>query len=394
MIVVIPAYEPDLKLLGVVKDFQEQAPSFPIVIVNDGSSTKCDSLFTEAEAIPNVTVLRHPQNRGKGAALKTAYAYIAEHYPAVEGILTVDADGQHLIGDSLRVVEAWKAHPDMLITGGRQFKGEVPLRSRFGNGITRGVFHLTTGKRLYDTQTGLRAFSVGRVPEMLALHGDRYEYEIHQLLYCCTASTGVFEVPIETVYLENNQSSHFDTLRDSVKIYKVIFKFLGPTFLRFLTSSVMSFVIDFLAFCLVFYGVIALLAGWDTAAKMFSFSREVKGWDSSLTALHPYIFYGDGTLLRVISLVVARICSSLFNFTMNKTFVFQMRSSGQRHLWKYAIVVVFVLCLNALFIELLAMTGLPAWLCNILAQVICYPLSFGLQRVFVFKKGKDSVSNG
>ena len=392
MIVVIPAYEPDCKMLGVIRDFHEKAPSFPLVIVDDGSSEPCQKLFAEAEADPGVTVLHHEKNRGKGAALKTAFAYIAEHYPKDEGILTVDADGQHLIHDALRVVEAWEKNPDMLVTGGRQFKGAVPLRSRLGNGITRGVFHLTTGKRLYDTQTGLRAFSVGRVPEMLALHGDRYEYEIHQLLYCCTASTGVYEVPIETVYLENNQSSHFDTLRDSAKIYKVIFKFLKPMFLRFITSSLMSFVIDFLVFCLAFYGTIVLFAGWDTAASMFSFSREVGNWDSSLTALHPYIFYGDGSLLRDISLVIARICSSLFNFTLNKSFVFQMRSSKHGHLWKYAIVVVMVLCLNAVFIELLTMTGLPAWACYILAQLICYPLSFALQRVFVFKKGKDSVN--
>ena len=225
MIVVIPAYEPDEQLLGVVNGFRSRVAQYPIVVVDDGSKAECKPIFDALEQTEGVTVLHHPQNRGKGAALNTAFAYIGENYPASEGILTVDADGQHLLHDCLKVCAAFATHSDLLITGSRRFKGKVPLRSRLGNGVTRGVFHLTTGKRVYDTQTGLRAFSVSRVPEMLALKGDRYEYEIHQLLHCCTKSTGVYEVPIETVYLNENTSSHFDTLRDSVKIYKVIHVF-------------------------------------------------------------------------------------------------------------------------------------------------------------------------
>ena len=389
MIVVIPAYEPDEQLLGVVNGFRSRVAQYPIVVVDDGSKAECKPIFDALEQTEGVTVLHHPQNRGKGAALKTAFAYIGENYPASEGILTVDADGQHLLHDCLKVCAAFATHSDLLITGSRRFKGKVPLRSRLGNGVTRGVFHLTTGKRVYDTQTGLRAFSVSRVPEMLALKGDRYEYEIHQLLHCCTKSTGVYEVPIETVYLNENTSSHFDTLRDSVKIYKVILKFLGPTFLKFMSTSFASFLIDFLSFCLIFYGAVAIFAGPETAVSMFSFNRSVdETWASVLLAANPIVFVGGGSVLRIVSLVLARVVSGFCNYLLNRRFVFE-GVRKDRNFVKYALVAGTVLLLNWGFIELFTRIGVPVWLANILAQTICYPLSFLMQRIFVFKKRKE-----
>ena len=385
MIVVIPAYEPDEKLLGVLRDFTEHT-DFPIVVVNDGSSEACRSVFEAVETFPRVTLLSHEKNRGKGAALKTAYAYIAEHSPADEGVLTVDADGQHLLNDCLKVCEAYAAHPDVLITGSRRFKGKVPLRSRFGNSITRGVFQLTTGKRVYDTQTGLRAFSASRIPEMVALQGDRYEYEIHQLLSCCTRGSGVYEVPIETVYIDDNSSSHFDTLHDSAKIYKVIFKFLGPTFLKFMSTSFVSFLIDFLSFCLIFYGTVAAFGGFGIAKEMFSFDRSVTSkWAETLLAINPVVFVGGGAVLRMVSLVLARVISGICNYLLNRRFVFD-GVRKDRNLLRYAVVAITVLLMNWLLIELFTHLGVPAWLANILAQLICYPLSFLLQRSFVFRR--------
>jgi len=389
MIVVIPAYEPDEKLLGVLKEFTEQA-AFPIVVVNDGSSEACRPVFDAVKAFPRVTLLEHEKNRGKGAAMKTAFAYIKDNFPAEEGVLTVDADGQHLLKDCLNVCKAFAEHPDLLVTGSRRFHGKVPIRSRIGNSITRGVFHLTTGSRVYDTQTGLRAFSVSRIPEMLDLHGDRYEYEIHQLLHCSSKGSGVLEVPIETVYIDDNSSSHFDTLRDSVKIYKVIFKFLGPTFLKFMSTSLLSFLVDFLSFCLIFYGVVAAFGGFSVAKEMFSFRREVtEKWSETLLALNPIVFIGGGSILRMVSLVLARVISGICNYLLNRRFVFD-GSKKDRNILKYALCAVSVLLLNWLFIELFTHLGVPAWLANILAQLICYPVSFALQRIFVFRSRKQA----
>ncbi len=387
MIVVVPAYQPDEKLLGVVSDFNQAAPTFSIVIVDDGSRKECEPIFSELEQKDNVTVLHHSQNKGKGAALKTAFQYISERFPDSDGIITVDADGQHLISDALEVCKALHAHPDMLITGSRRFTGKVPFRSRLGNAITRTVFHLTTGKKLYDTQTGLRAFAANRIPEMISLQGDRYEYEINQLLYCCTKSTGVFEVPIETIYINENKSSHFNTIRDSAKIYRVIFRYLGPTFLKFISSSLLSFLIDLVGFCIVFYGIVALFAGWDTAKSLFSFLRDAPVEQlRALESINPIVFASAGSYLRIFSLVIARIVSALANYLMNKRFVFRSGSTFARGcLPRYALAAITVLALNAFFLELFTRFGVPAWLANIFAQLICYPVSYFSQRVFVFR---------
>lgn len=158
MIVVVPAYQPDEKLVKLVSGFLSET-DYRIVIVNDGSSDDRMQFFSQSEAMgERVTVLHHDVNRGKGRAMKTAFEWVKAQCIADDGVVTVDADGQHLIKDVVRVCEAWREHRDALVLGSRAFKGNVPLRSRFGNSVTRAVFAVSTGVRVYDTQTGLRAF--------------------------------------------------------------------------------------------------------------------------------------------------------------------------------------------------------------------------------------------
>ena len=225
---------------------------------------------------------------------------------------------------------------------------------------------------------------------MIALNGDRYEYEIHQLLYCCTKSTGVYEVPIETVYINDNSSSHFDTFKDSARIYKVIFRFLGPTFLKFMSTSFLSFLIDFFCFCLFFYGTVTVFGGFGIAKEMFSLDRSVTSkWAETLLALNPVVFVGGGSVLRMVSLVLARIVSGFCNYLLNRRFVFNAKKV--RRFWRYVLVAATVLLLNWLLIELFTRLGVPAWLANILAQLICYPLSYTFQRAIVFRKKKTET---
>ena len=234
MIVVIPAYQPDEKLLKTVAELRQKT-AYTLIVVDDGSSPDRQPIFDKLEH--DVTVLHHEVNRGKGAAMKTAFAYIQEHFPGDEGIVTVDADGQHLVPDIVRVSEDWAAHPDALVLGSRRFTGNVPFKSRAGNAITRQVFRASTGVKVFDTQTGLRAFAVSRVPMMLEMHGDRYEYEINVLLYATRHRVPIREVPIETVYIEENASSHCHPVRDAWRIYKMI--------LMFAASSLVAAVVDY-----------------------------------------------------------------------------------------------------------------------------------------------------
>ena len=338
MIVVIPAYEPDEKLLRVVAELKRDT-DYAIVVVNDGSSEAAEPVFA---ALPEgVTLLRHAQNRGKGRALKTAYEYIAAHFPQSEGIVTVDADGQHLPADVVRVSEDWEAHPEALVLGSRRFTGTVPWRSRAGNAITRVVFRLSTGVSVYDTQTGLRAFAVSRIPMMLEMRGERYEYEINILLYATRQHMPIREVTIETVYIADNASSHFHPMRDSWRIYKMI--------LLFAASSLLAAAVDYVL-------VLSLSA---------LFAKQAQG--------------------LLWSVVLARVISSFLNYMLNRKLVFE--DCSRRSVFRYYLVAAGIMAANYGLLSLISGV-MPLALAKLLVELALYPLSFYLQRRFVCARGE------
>ena len=217
---VIPAYEPDYNLIKLIEKIHHRS-NFYIIVIDDGSSSECQDIFARAEDF--ATVLHHQGNQGKGQALKTAFEYIQSlNKPGT--VVTADADGQHRIWDIFRSLTKSNENPNTLVLGVRAFTGKVPLRSRFGNSLTRILFKLQTGVAVSDTQTGLRAFSTDLIPFMLKIEGQRYEYEMNMLLEASQAYP-ILEVPIETVYINDNQASHFRPIRDGLMIYKNILKF-------------------------------------------------------------------------------------------------------------------------------------------------------------------------
>jgi glycosyltransferase involved in cell wall biosynthesis len=220
-VALIPAFKPDRLLLDLVGDLR--AGGFcSIIVVDDGSPPESAPVFEELTAIPGCHLLRHEVNRGKGMAIKTGLAFFLERYPDAEGIITVDADGQHRAKDAVLVAESFLADSNALVIGSRKFARKSPWRSRFGNQMTRQVFRWVAGVRLADTQSGLRCFSRTVAPRLLALAGERYEYEMNVLAACPKLSVPLREVEIETVYFEGNRSSHFNPVIDSVKIYSLL----------------------------------------------------------------------------------------------------------------------------------------------------------------------------
>ena len=220
-IVLIPAYCPDDKLIALVQTLHEM--DFTIVVVNDGSNADHTPVFNAVSAW--AAVLSHETNKGKGSALKTGLEFIKSTFTVPYIVVTADADGQHLPEDILRVCEKAQENPGSLILGSRMIGKGAPLRSRLGNALTRFVFALSTGYRIYDTQTGLRAFSNGLTDYLLSVEGERYEYEMNVLLDATKEKIEIIEVPIETIYIENNKGSHYKVFRDSYMIYKQIFNF-------------------------------------------------------------------------------------------------------------------------------------------------------------------------
>ena len=360
MFVLIPAYCPDEKLLSVVSELTAQN-DYSIVVVDDGSESEYAGVFDalcSEEFRDNVTILRHAENRGKGAALKTGLEYIKSAAVGNEGIITVDADGQHLPDDVRRTAAAWRASPSALIIGSRRFTGTIPVRSHIGNAITRSVFAITTGVRVYDTQSGLRAFSAEYIDDMLGIKGDRYDYEINQLLFATKHNIPIIEEPIETVYDEGNRSSHFKVFKDSWLIYRTI--------LVFMLSSFSCFVIDY-----------TLLLVLDAVFRALPSAYP----GASGKTLLPV--FGKGLDTHLLALIIARAVSSFCNYLLNRKVVFKAKSSAS--IVRFYMVIIFLLLANYGLLALVSTgNGMPLWIAQLVVQAVLYPLSFVLQRKFVF----------
>ena len=331
-IILIPAYQPEEVLIGLVKQLKEE--KFYIIVVNDGSGTEYEEIFRKTSEYADV--LEYGQNKGKGEALKTGLSYIRERFEEPYVVVTADADGQHRPEDIIKVSEEAKKSPYSLVLGSRHFEGKVPLRSNFGNTMTRLVYRLFTGVSVHDTQTGLRGFSHRLIRNMLEIPGSRYEYEMNVLMDFAREKIEIKEIPIETIYLGKNETSHFHVLRDSYRIYKEILKFSCASFI--------SFLLDYLLFCLA----------------------------SALT----------GTL--VFSNIFARVLSATFNFKVNQKLVFHAKGNEMKEAVKYAELAVFILICNTLILKGLAMTGLNIYLGKIITETVLF--FFVIQHSFVFRK--------
>lgn len=217
-VVIIPAYNPAEHFNKLVDSLKND---FSLLVINDGSDYRCAPCFDHARKA-GATVLVHEQNKGKGAALKTAIQYLKDKGGDWIAV-TADADGQHLPKDIKAVAELAQKSPEAMVLGVRNFKG-MPFRSRFGNTITRGCFHLATKMKISDTQTGLRGFSHLAADRLLTAEGNRYEYEMNVLLNLKAWKMPCIETVIETVYLDNNSASHFHPVRDSLVVFGQVIK--------------------------------------------------------------------------------------------------------------------------------------------------------------------------
>ena len=319
------------------------------MIVDDGSRAENKSHFRRAEQYPSVTVLTHEVNRGKGAALKTAFSWMIEHRSECDGAVTIDGDGQHLLKDIIRCAEAM-TDENVIVMGCRDFSGDnVPSRSRMGNRITSAVFRLLCGIRLSDTQTGLRALPAALFPRLITVRGDRFEYETNMLLEMTRRGVKLLEVPIDTVYEDGNSESHFRPFQDSIRIYKFI--------LLYALSSLIGALADLLVF--------------------YIFRRVLEGHMS------------DGSAV-LLSTIIARAVSSFLNFNLNKKVVFHGDSGFGKTLLRYYCLAVPQMLVSAGLVALLsrlASTGASILTTGIkfCVDVLLFFISFRIQQRWVFK---------
>lgn len=339
--VLIPSYQPGLSLSLLVQKLKKTGFTH-IIVVDDGSGEAYRKYFTFCEA-NGAIIVRHEKNMGKGAALKTGIRAAAEYFPNDTGIVTADGDGQHLTKDILRVSEELSENPGSLVLGVRDFSGRnVPWRSRFGNRFTSFFFRITNGVRLSDTQTGLRGFSSTLYDTLLSIEGDRYEYEMHMLEEL--ADTAPFlEVPIETVYEDNNAGSHFRPVRDSMRVY-------GKP-LRFAASSLLSSVLDILLFWLLLMVLPFPHAMAITAAT-----------------------------------IAARLFSGVANFLINHYFCFKSSMSLSSTGPRYLILFITQMLLSAGFVTLLSTILTNTVIAKMIVDTLLFFASYQAQKHWVFRK--------
>ena len=220
---VIPSLNPDARLINLVSDLISNNFN-KIIIVDDGSEDKI--IFNKLKEHKEVIVLTHDVNKGKGAALKTAFSYYKDKLlKDYKGLVCLDSDGQHLVSDAINVGKIM-VKENKYTLGTRLFNTkETPLRNKTGNRITSRVFKRLYGVYLKDTQTGLRAIPNRLIDFMLNVSGDHFEYEMNVLIDLVKNGEKIIEEDIKTVYLENsNKKSNFKVIKDSYKIYKNMFK--------------------------------------------------------------------------------------------------------------------------------------------------------------------------
>ncbi len=350
--IVIPSLSPDDKLLSLLKDLR--AAGFEhILLVNDGSEPAYDRYFHAARDEFSCTVLTHAVNQGKGRALKTAFNHLLAHCPHCRGAVTVDADGQHLVRDIQKVAQETLEHPETLVLGCRDFSPAnegIPPRSRFGNVTTSRVLRLLCGITLSDTQTGLRGFSPATMRAFMKTNGERFEYEMNMILDAKEHGFALREVPIETVYIEENRTSHFNPLKDSLRIYSV--------FAKFILASFSSFLVDI--------GLYALFCWLISKALLPAMAMEN---------------------VIVIATIAARVLSSLFNFFVNRKGVFKDNSSAGGSMARYAVLCVIQMLLSAFgtrYLYMLINDGRT--ILKIVVDTVLFLVSFRIQRGWVFKK--------
>lgn len=351
MIILIPAFQPDRRLVTLVEELRDADPSLTVLLVDDGSGPDFAPLFSEARE-RGAELMGTPANHGKGHALKLGFRHVLAHHRG-EDVVCADSDGQHRVADILRVAERVRAETASrggaaaIVLGGRRFVGDVPRRSRFGNAVSRHLFSATTGGDVHDTQTGLRGYPAELLGWLLEVPGERFEYELTTLVRAQAAGHRIVEVPIDTVYLDENASSHFRPIVDSVRVMLPV--------AAFALVGLLSFAID-----------VAALQMLD-----------------ALT----------GSLL--VAVVGARALSATVNFLLNRRLVFRAGTAGglRRQALRYGALALVLLGSNYLLI--LALTGLGVGLlpAKIVAEVTLFAVSYAVQRgvVFAGRRGRAAT---
>ena len=351
VLIIIAALSPKEKFMKYVNALIKN--SFKdILIVNDGSTKEHDKIFEKLKLMKECTVITHDKNEGKGKAIKDGLKYFLQlnNIEEFSGVITVDCDGQHLIKDIKNIAQNMNNNQNELILGVRDFsKDNVPSKSSFGNKLTTKVLKVLYGKKISDTQTGLRGIPTKLVEQLINLPGNRYEYETNMLIECILKKINIIEIPIETVYIDNNSNTHFKPVLDSISIYLRILN----SFLKYSAVSIISFIIDIVLFKVFFN----LLKGVINNSAI------------------------------AVSTILARIISSLINFILNKKISFKSNKKISNTIIKYYALCIIQMLISGILVSIIYnLLGVSEVIIKILVDTILFFINYRVQRLWIFNE--------
>ena len=300
-VVLIPAYEPDGELIRLTNGLI--AEGFSVLVVDDGSGDKYRSIFNTIKPIATVVTLE--KNSGKGAAIKAGMRYIKENIPQCENFITCDADGQHKIEDVIRVRERLLRGDNFVLTVRQRNKStKMPLRSKVGNNLSRFVYALLANRYLSDNQSGLRGFKTSNLDWLIQVEKNNYDYEMNVLYYAAKMGLKISTMPIDSIYIGNNESSHFNPIADTYKIYKSLFSLARGTLFAFIASEIMvlvvSLVFGYEYFMFTLPGVGAISYFICILLNKYIFFKNIPRYDYWSTLVFTVISYFIYTLMCLL----------------------------------------------------------------------------------------------
>ena len=216
VLVMIPAFNAAPSIGRIVAECRRHSES--VIVVDDGSKDGTGEIARQAGAV----VLRHDVNRGKGAALKTGFAYAIAN--GFDGVVTIDADGQHLPSEIPKILAARSGSGADLIIGGRSHLFEHMLpRRRMANRFSAWSIANAAGTAVTDSQSGFRFYST-KLLRSISLNSDGFDMESEVIVRAGRGAFQVMTVPIELGFVDGLCTSHYKPIADTVRIAWTVVK--------------------------------------------------------------------------------------------------------------------------------------------------------------------------
>ncbi len=331
-IVLISTFEPDTSFVSFLKELKEIGVE--VLVIDDGSTISFQKTFEEAERL--VKVIHHEFSKGKGACIKTGLEYIKANCHTNYCVTTMDYQKKYAIEDVKAVLEEATRNPNAYVLGAKRRTKDTSKIKKLSSEAMRLAYQKKTGKDIYDTQAGLRAFTNNLTDFLLNIKGNHFDYEINCLLKCAEQNIEIKEVAL--------------TKEEQILLEKKEIKTPEKEIFTFAMFPCIGIAIDFVLFLI-----------------LFLFSKQA-----------------------ILSNIFARIISSFINFSRDKKQIYKEEASTSKVAKYYFLFVGGILLANTLIIAFLtSVFNLPVIFAKIITEIAIYAMCFSIKENWPAKETKE-----